>query len=336
MRFGLFGGARSKGGGAAGDSLGYRTWIDYVLRAEKLGFHSVFVVEHHFTGVGQVSASLSLLSYLAAVTTRIRLGTAVVVLPWHNPALLAEQVATLDLLSGGRVDLGIGKGYRDYEFHGFAIPQDEASARFDECREFLRKAWTADGRFSHHGRFWNFNDVVIEPHPVQSPHPPLWVGAGSLDSIRRAAAGGASLLLDQIAPIDLTLQRVAIYREEQARRGIPAKPEQIAVARALQLVRTNEERRQAEQIRLQVLRNIGDLARGEGAGRYRALGQEIDVSLAREDAPLLGTPDEISERLQRLQEGGVDYVLLVDPTGSVASLEAFAADVMPRFPGPKQ
>jgi alkanesulfonate monooxygenase SsuD/methylene tetrahydromethanopterin reductase-like flavin-dependent oxidoreductase (luciferase family) len=178
--------------------------------------------------------------------------------------------------------------------------------------------------------------VVIEPHPVQSPHPPLWVGAGSLDSIRRAAAGGASLLLDQIAPIDLTLQRVAIYREEQARRGIPAKPEQIAVARALQLVRTNEERRQAEQIRLQVLRNIGDLARGEGAGRYRALGQEIDVSLAREDAPLLGTPDEISERLQRLQEGGVDYVLLVDPTGSVASLEAFAADVMPRFPGPKQ
>jgi alkanesulfonate monooxygenase SsuD/methylene tetrahydromethanopterin reductase-like flavin-dependent oxidoreductase (luciferase family) len=331
MRFGLFGGARSKGGGSAGDSLGYQAWIDYVLAAERLGLHSVFVVEHHFTGIGQVSASLALLSYLAARTSRIRLGTAVVVLPWHNPALLAEQVATLDLLSGGRVDLGIGKGYRDYEFRGFAIPQDEAGLRFDECRDFLRKAWTTEGRFSHHGRFWRFDDIVIEPHPIQSPHPPFWMGAGSLESIRRAAADGASLLLDQIAPIDLTLRRVAAYREEQARLGIPARAGQIAVARALQLVRTDDERREAERIRLQVLRNIGDLARGDGADRYRGLGAEADLSLAREDAPLLGTPAEIVERLEKLAAGGVDYVLLVDPTGSIASLEAFAADVMPRF-----
>ena len=102
MKFGLFGGAKSAGTGPAGDSLGYQKYIDYVLHAEALGFHGVFIVEHHFTGVGQVSASLNLLSYLAGRTTRMRLGTAVVVLPWHNPALLAEQVATLDLVSKDR------------------------------------------------------------------------------------------------------------------------------------------------------------------------------------------------------------------------------------------
>src|SRR5436190_10915450 len=101
MQFGLFGGAKSSGEGSA-DSQSYNSFIDYVLCAEDLGYHSVFVVEHHFTGVSQVSASLNLLSYLAARTRRLRLGTAVVVLPWHNPVLLAEQVATLDLLCGGR------------------------------------------------------------------------------------------------------------------------------------------------------------------------------------------------------------------------------------------
>ena len=102
MKFGLFGGAKSSGEGPVGDSLGYAKYIDYVLYAEQLGYHSVFVVEHHFTGVGQLSASLNFLSYLAGRTQHIRLGTAVVVLPWHNPVLLAEQVATLDLLSNGR------------------------------------------------------------------------------------------------------------------------------------------------------------------------------------------------------------------------------------------
>jgi len=331
MKFGLFGGARSKGVGAAGDSLGYRAWIDYVQAAEALGFHSVFVVEHHFTGIGQVSASLNLLSYLAGTTKRIRLGTAVVVLPWHNPALLAEQIATVDLLSGGRVDFGIGKGYRAYEFHGFAIPPEEATERFDEARDFLRRAWTSDGRFSHRGRYWRFDDIVIEPRPVQQPHPPFWMGAGSPDSVRFAAREGYNLLLDQIAPIAHIHERVANYRAEQVRLGLAQRPEQIAVARALQIVRSQEERRQAEALRLQVLRNIGDLARGEGAERYRSLGADADPALAREDAPLLGTPDEIITRLETLARGGVDYVLLVDPTGSIGALETFAREIMPRF-----
>src|SRR5258708_2299732 len=126
MKFGLFGGARARGG-PAGDSEGYHHFINYVIEAERFGFSSVFLVEHHFTGFGQVSASLNLLSYLAARTERIRLGTAVVVLPWHNPVLVAEAAPTLHLLSTGRLDFGVGEGYRRYAFSGSCIPQEEST-----------------------------------------------------------------------------------------------------------------------------------------------------------------------------------------------------------------
>ena len=123
--------------------------------------HSSFVTEHHFTGIGQVSATLTLLTFIAARTTRLRLGTAILVLPWHNPVLLAEQVATLDLLSRGRLDLGVGKGYRHNEFAGFAMPPDEAEPRFEEVLDVLVRALASDEPFSHHGRFFRF-DIEAE------------------------------------------------------------------------------------------------------------------------------------------------------------------------------
>ena len=332
MKFGLFGGAKSAGEGSVGDSLGYRKYIDYVLHAEELGYHSVFVVEHHFTGVGQLSASLNFLSYLAGRTSRIRLGTAVVVLPWHNPVLLAEQVATVDLLSNGRLDLGVGKGYRPPEFAGFCIPIEEATERFDEAMAFLRTAWAAADRFSHRGRRWQFESIVIEPRPVQQPHPPLWMGAGSFESIRRAAREGFNLLLDQIAPVDLIIERVAAYRGELGNLGRSYRPGQIAVARALQIVRTEEERQSAYALRTKVLKAIGGLARGPGAERYQSIGSHADPNLASEESALLGTPEEIVARLRKLEAGGVDYVLLVDPTGSKEALRTFAEEIMPAFP----
>ena len=168
MKFGLFGGARARGG-PAGDSDGYHDFIRYVIAAEELGFSSVFLVEHHFTGFGQVSASLNLLSYPAARTSTIRLGTAVVVLPWHNPVLVAEEAATLDLLSNGRLDFGVGKGYRPYEFSGSCAPQDEASARFGEAVDVVRKAWTSKGRFSYEGTWCRYDNIVVEPPSATRP-----------------------------------------------------------------------------------------------------------------------------------------------------------------------
>src|SRR5258705_5164345 len=241
MKFGLFGGAKS-GGDASADSQSYRKFIDYVLLAEELGYASLFVVEHHFTGNSQVSASLNFLSYLAGRTQRIRLGTAVVVLPWHNPVLLAEQVATLDLLSDGRFDFGVGKGYRPPEFSGFCVPIEEATERFNEALAFLRTAWAANDRFSHHGARWHFDNIVIEPRPVQQPHPPLWMGAGSFESIRRAAQEGFNLLLDQIAPVDLIIERVAAYKSELQRLGRPYCPGQIGASPGLPVIQDEAER----------------------------------------------------------------------------------------------
>jgi probable F420-dependent oxidoreductase len=321
MRFSLFGGARTRRGAGPSDSHGYQGFIDYVVEAERLGFHGVFLVEHHFTGQGQVSASMTLLAYLAARTSRIRLGTAVVVLPWHNPVLVAEQAATLDLLSGGRLDLGVGKGYRRAEFAGFCMPMEEAQERFDEAIEVIRRAWTSEGRFSHHGRRWRFEDIVVEPEPVQRPHPPLWLAAGSEGSIRRAAREGYNLLLDQIASTDQVIERVALFREECARAGRAYDPAMVGVARGLQLIRSEAERAAAYETRARVVERIGDIARGTRPG----------VPIEQDDAPLLGLPSEVVARLRRLEAGGVGHVLLVDPNASVASLRAFATEVMPAF-----
>ena len=113
MQFGLFGGAGVNPAAPDVDSgHAFQEYVDYIIKAEELGYCSTFVVEHHFAGAGDLSASLQLLTWLGALTSKIRLGTAVIVLPWHNPVILAEQVATLDVLSGGRVDFGVGKGYR--------------------------------------------------------------------------------------------------------------------------------------------------------------------------------------------------------------------------------
>ena len=329
MRFGLFGGARARGG-PAGDSSAYHDFINYIAEAEKLGFSSVFLVEHHFTGFGQVSASMSLLSYLAARTEKIRLGTAVVVLPWHNPAIIAEQAATLDLLSNGRLDFGVGKGYREYEFSGFCIPQEEATARFDEAMAVIRKAWASQGRFSFEGRWWRYDNIVVEPSPIQQPHPPFWLGAGSEESIRRAAREGYNLLLDQIAPVDVIIGRVKAFREECAAIGRAYDPTMVGVTRGLQIVHNEEERKRAILTRREVLKNIGDLARGPGAERYANIRKD-ESSFVLDDAPLLGTPEEIVGQLKRLQAGGVENVLFAAPGASIAGLRTFAEEIMPAF-----
>src|SRR6185436_12748515 len=134
MQFGLFGGAQA-GSSVPGSvpGQGFKDFVDLNIEAEALGYCASFQVEHHFTGWNQISATLNLLTWVAAKTTTLRVGTAVMVLPWHNPVLLAEQAATLDLLSGGRLDFGIGRGYRYNEFKGFALPMEEAEARFEEA-----------------------------------------------------------------------------------------------------------------------------------------------------------------------------------------------------------
>src|SRR5215468_7735593 len=242
MRFGIFGSAQAKRGGPDVDSgAGFRDFVEHNIEAEALGYSSSFVVEHHFTGFGQISATLNLLTWIGARTTTLRLGTAVMTLPWHNPVLLAEQAATVDLLSSGRLDFGIGQGYRHNEFAGFCVPMEEAEARFEEAHDVLLKAWTSDAPWSHRGTYWRFDNVVVEPPTFQKPHPALWMGAGSEASIRKVAALGFRLLLDQYASIDQIRERIAVYRAEVEARGRVFDPMHVGVTRSINLVDTPAE-----------------------------------------------------------------------------------------------
>jgi alkanesulfonate monooxygenase SsuD/methylene tetrahydromethanopterin reductase-like flavin-dependent oxidoreductase (luciferase family) len=336
MKFGLFGSALAKRGGPDLDSAqGFHEWVDYVVEAEALGYDSIFVVEHHFTGFGQVSASLNLLTWAAARTTTLRLGTAVIVVPWHNPVLLAEQAATIDLLSGGRLDFGVGKGYRHAEFASFCIPQEEADARFDEGLEVILKSWTSNQRFSHHGRFWHFEDIVVEPPTAQKPHPPIWMGAGGPDSIRNVARRGAKLLLDQHASMALTVERFSIYKSEVEKLGRRFDPMDVGVSRAFFVARDAEEKAKAIETRFANQQRLVRADASPGGKKSTASLLSFDQTLdAAGDSALFGTPDEIAAKLEMLRAAGIEHLLLNGPTGSRENLRAFARDVMPAFADP--
>jgi alkanesulfonate monooxygenase SsuD/methylene tetrahydromethanopterin reductase-like flavin-dependent oxidoreductase (luciferase family) len=250
--------------------------------------------------------------------------------------LLAEQAATLDLLSNGRLDLGIGKGYRWGEFHGFCMPMAEAAERYDEAVEFLRKAWTAPGRFSHHGKCWHFEDIVVEPAPVQKPHPPLWVGAQTAASVRRAAEGGFNLLLGQAGSPALVAENIGIYKKTVEAQGRRFDPLSVGLTRALHIAATPAEREAAIELRSAFLRNVQQLSlspSGEAPalGRARRALSAEEMRQATETDALIGPPEEIVRRLKQLEAGGVEYVMVIDVGGSLSALRIFAREVMPEF-----
>jgi alkanesulfonate monooxygenase SsuD/methylene tetrahydromethanopterin reductase-like flavin-dependent oxidoreductase (luciferase family) len=331
MRFGIFGSAQAQRGGADVDSgAGFRNFVDLNVEAEAVGYHSSFLVEHHFTGFGQISATLNLLTWIGARTTTLRLGTAVIVLPWHNPVLLAEQAATIDLLSEGRLDFGVGKGYRYNEFSGFSIPMEEAEARFEESLELILKSWTCDTPWSHQGRFWRFEEVVVEPPTRQKPHPPIWMGAGSPESIKKVAARGCNLLLDQFAPFEQVGERIALYKREVEALGSAFDPMRVGVTRSVNVVMTKAEREKAVEARLAARRRTEQLAQTPDGSNRASIMSYADTREAAEEAALYGTPEEIATKLARLRDLGAEYVLL-NCAGGPETLRRFAREVMPAF-----
>lgn len=322
MQFGMFGSAQARRGGPNDDSgAGFREFVDRNIEAEALGYHSTFLVEHHFTGFGQVSASLNLLTWIGARTKTLRLGTAVMVLPWHNPVLLAEQIATLDLLSDGRVDAGIGKGYRQREFEGFSVPIEESDARFVECLEVMMKAWTSDTPWSHKGTYWQYGDIVVEPPSVQKPHPKLWMGAGSPRSITQVADYGFDMLLGQYDSFETIVEEVNLFKSLVEAKGETFDPMRVGVARSVNIVDTKAEYDAAIDARM------------AGRRRTQNLAQRPDFEDTREVAELgtiYGTPDQVAEKIQDLKDAGIEYILLNCPAG-IETLRRFAKEVMPAF-----
>ena len=334
MKFGLFGGPQTQIGGIVpGKALGYLEYGKYVVEAEHLGYSSAWLFEHHFSGFGQPSSSLNLLCYLAGITNKIRLGSAVVVVPWHNPILLAEQIGTLDVLSNGRYDFGVGRGYRYNEFHGFGIDIQDAGAIYSESMDIILRAWHEKERWSYKSERWEFNNIIVEPTPLQKPHPPLWQGAGSPESIRRAAQQGYSLLLDQILSFEEVGEKIAVYREEIERLGREFDANSIGVTRGLMMAHNSKQRQAAHAARNKFISRVKSLATGaeSQSSTFNPVGEVKNEAEVSENGAILGDKIEMTERIEKLYKCGARNILLHDLTGSTEALQEFALKVAPHF-----
>jgi natural product biosynthesis luciferase-like monooxygenase protein len=161
--------------------------------AEDYGFDSVWPAEHHFSEYGYCASPAVTLAALVSETRRIRLGTGVVVLPLNHPLRVAEDYAMLDLMSDGRVDFGIGRGYQPTEFAGYGVDQTRSREMFDEAVEVIRQAWTQE-RVSFDGAYYRFDGVPVRPKPLQRPHPPIWMACLSPETFELCGRYGFHLL----------------------------------------------------------------------------------------------------------------------------------------------
>jgi alkanesulfonate monooxygenase SsuD/methylene tetrahydromethanopterin reductase-like flavin-dependent oxidoreductase (luciferase family) len=199
------------------------------LYADQIGMHSAWIGEHHFNSLGVLSCPDLVLAYIAARTRHIRLAPAVTVLPLHHPIRVAEQWASLDLLSNGRVDFAAGRGYDKREYLPFHVSFENNQSIFDEGLELVRKLWQADGRMSYHGKHYQFDDVRITPKPVQKPIPTYdRCAVRRRHELWRPQASGRPLsrelreIRQQAAAADVQLFRAFCRQQGPGRR--PARP----------------------------------------------------------------------------------------------------------------
>jgi alkanesulfonate monooxygenase SsuD/methylene tetrahydromethanopterin reductase-like flavin-dependent oxidoreductase (luciferase family) len=171
----------------------YADEMALIREAEALGFDTIWLTEHHFASDGYSPSILPLAAAIAATTTRVRIGFNLLLLPLHDAVKVAEDIATLDVLSNGRIDVGVGQGYAVHEFAGFGVDMADRLGRFREGLDVLHGLWTND-TFSYSGEHYHIDDARLMPRPVQQPEPPLWIGATSEPGVRRAGRRGANLL----------------------------------------------------------------------------------------------------------------------------------------------
>jgi alkanesulfonate monooxygenase SsuD/methylene tetrahydromethanopterin reductase-like flavin-dependent oxidoreductase (luciferase family) len=324
---------------------------DEALYAEHLGMHSAWIGEHHFNSLGVLSCPDLVLSYIAARTSRIRLAPAVTVLPLHHPIRVAEQWATLDLLSNGRVDFAAGRGYDRREYEPFHVDFNDNQGIFEEGMELVRQLWMAEGedRISHEGKYYQFKDVRITPKPVQRPLP-SYVASFSKPSIELAARLGCGLI---VAPFAAAmsfggLQQVAdLYNETCAKHG--KKPGRLMCSYFTHFADTPEQEatQRARQIRYYkecVIPALpGDPKTAPPSYRYFVdmvdkLGKVKPQDLT-ENSVLIGTTAGITDTLKKVEAAGFSEVILyfnvgLKPHAQVKEeMDRFMRDVAPAFDG---
>jgi alkanesulfonate monooxygenase SsuD/methylene tetrahydromethanopterin reductase-like flavin-dependent oxidoreductase (luciferase family) len=352
MRFGTFYFFQAPPGHRHDDII--RRELEQIEWTEELGFDEIWLTEHHFIDYGLSVDPAALASAAASRTRRIRIGLAAAILPFHHPLRLAEQMALVDIISNGRLDVGVGRGNRPAEFRGYRVAQEESRERFDEAVEIMQRAWTED-RFSYHGRFFQVPEVSVIPKPMQRPHPPLYQVCVTKDGIENTALRGWPMLNSVLfGPVGQLVANRDIYVEALKKSG--RSPEEIAgllsrwgVSRQIYVAETDAtalaEAKEAElwyqeSFRRFVLPDRIEDAHPSLQPGFRAMEERLArITWERLVAETLafGSPDTVARHIAEMRDMGVGQVLCWMNFGGLAqarvrrSMELFAREVMPRF-----
>jgi len=317
--------------------------------AEELGMYSAWIGEHHFNSLGVLSCPDLVLAHIAAKTNHIRLAPAVTVLPIHHPIRVAEQWATLDLLSNGRVDFATGRGYDRREYSPFHVDFENNTEIFREGVEVLTRLWTEPGRIDHKGKYYSFEDIRITPKPVQKPIP-IYIASFSEPSIDLAAKLGAGLVVATFAA-SMTyggLQQLADkYHEACAQHG--SKPKRLMTSYFTHFADNDAEQaaQRARQLRYYKECCIPALPRTPentppSYSYFNGMVDKFDKMKPEdltENSVLMGTSQQIIDTLKKVEQAGIEEVILyfnvgLKPHEQVKDeMERFMEEVAPAFEG---
>ena len=322
--------------------------VDEALHAETLGMHSAWIGEHHFSTLGVNSSPELVLTHISARTKHIRLAPAVTVLPLHHPIRIAEQWATLDLLSGGRVDFATGRGYDRREYAPFHVSFEDNAAIFAEGLDILQRLWTSDGAISHKGKYYDFEDVWVTPVPVQKPIP-IYVAAFSRPTLELACKRGLGLVVaaGQASAMHGSLVATAnLYREICAQNNVA--PKRMITSYFIHFADTPAEERAARERQLRYHKECtspafpGDPKTAPENYHYFAKIVERYQTQKPEDFNganvLLGKAQQIIDTLkEKVEAAGFDETILyfnlgLKPHGQVKDeMSRFMEEVAPHF-----
>jgi alkanesulfonate monooxygenase SsuD/methylene tetrahydromethanopterin reductase-like flavin-dependent oxidoreductase (luciferase family) len=296
------------------DTQVFADLLEQVQVAEELGFDSAWTTEHHFSRYGLAGASLMVMTHLAAHTSRIRLGTAIVIAPVQHPLHLAEETATFDVLSNGRLDFGIGTGSA-IEVDAFGVPRTESRERTREVLEIVRGLWTQPV-YSHAGRFFNADAISLSPRPVQQPHPPIFVAGTSPETIRWTVDQGLGFMTGVLPDTDVALEQRRWFFDFAAEAGKAPDPDDVPFFRYVFVGESEKAvRREAEGAISWVWRCLEWMAE-RSKGHAGTLDDWMDTGPPPrttyehfvEKRGLFGTPERVREQLRELRdEHGVTH-----------------------------
>ena len=314
---------------------------------EELGFASGWLAEHHFSRYGIGSASLMLLANIAARTNKLRLGTAVIIPPLHHPVKLAEDTATLDLLSGGRLDAGFGRGTAGYEYTGYSVDIAESQARFQESIQIVEGLWSTPG-FTFKGQYYQVENANLVPPPLQKPHPPMYIAATRTRETQDfAAASGHSgiigVVLDTADGLDLCYQLAEGARQSSKEMDIGG----IPFFRYFYVAESEEQARRDSEAALNWTMDVNQWRRTYQGGsevydsleHFRRTRTEEPTSFEYlfQHRAFIGNPQQITAKIRALQDAGIGYFGCNFSFGGMPqdkvlkSMELFSREVMPEF-----